>query len=59
MIKEKKVRFLEEGLEDAKSLNDKFGYSPEYFMFKIDKFFANENSVVLLSTDTKYEDYLN
>ena len=27
-------------------------------MFKIDKFFASENSVVLLSTDTEYEDYL-
>jgi len=49
---------LEEGLEDAKILNDKFGYSPNYFLFKIDKFFANENSIVLLSTDTEYENYL-
>jgi len=53
----KKVRFLEEGLENAKK-EGFFGFSIDYFMFKLDKFFANEASVVLLSTDNEYEDYL-
>jgi hypothetical protein len=44
-------------LEYAKKLG-KFGFTVDYFMLKIDKFFAKESSVVLISTDDEYEKYL-
>ena len=46
----KKVRFLEEGLEHAKKEGG-FGFTIDYFMFKVDKFFGKESNVVLLETD--------
>lgn len=52
------MRFLEEGLEHAKKLGKDFGFTPNYFMLKIDKFFAKEKMVVLLPKDNEYENYL-
>jgi len=51
------VRFIEEGLEFAKKTG-KFGFPIDYFMLKIDKFFAKESTVVLHPTDDEYERYL-
>jgi hypothetical protein len=56
-VKTKKVRFVEEGLDFAKKQGT-FGFSIDYFMFKIDKFFAKESSVVLIPTDDEYDKYL-
>ena len=53
----KKVRFIEEGLEHAKKEGG-VGFSIEYFMLKIDKFFAQEKSVVLIATDDEFQKYL-
>lgn len=35
-----------------------FGFPIDYFMLKIDKFFAKESSVVLIPTNNEYEEYL-
>ena len=53
----KKVRFLEEGLEYAKREGG-FGFTIDYFMLKVDKFFGKESNVVLLETDNQYKNYL-
>ncbi|CDW72863.1 UNKNOWN [Stylonychia lemnae] len=57
IIVKKKVKFIEEGLEYAKKIG-KFGFTVDYFMLKIDKFFAKESSVVLIATDDEYDKYL-
>ena len=53
----KHVKFIEEGLLHAKKLGS-FGFTVDYFLLKIDKFFAKESTVVLIPSDDEYERYL-